>query len=231
MTQSHLVQTSPTQSQVVPIPFINESMRLMLHRLAVGVAATVAIACQAEVPTPLPTVAVSPVPVVGTVTLANGDVVYHSARFGFHFTYPADQFVAIEDTDSSPEVEAVGAIQIWTTQHDRAIKAGEYEGGAEYPANVSVTVQPNPSRLPLKDWVQQTDWLTGTRDITETPVAGQAAIAFQSSGLYEQENVALVSPDGTSVVLITLNKTNYSNNDVPYQAVYQQIVSSLAFDQ
>lgn len=228
MTQSHLVQTQPNQSPVVPIRFINESMRLMLHRLAVGVAATVAIACQAE-PKPLPTVAISPIPVVGTATLATGEAIYHNARFGFHFTYPADRFVAIEATDYPPDVEAVGAIQIWTTQHDRAIKAGEYEGGTEYPANVSVTVQPNPNRLPLKDWVQQTDWLTGTRDITETTVAGQSAIAFQSSGLYEQENVALVSPDAAAIILITLNKTN-NNNDVPYQAVYQQIVASLAFD-
>lgn len=231
MTQYHLIQARPAQSEAVPIKFISESVRLMLHRLAVGVAATVAIACQAQVSTPLPTVAVSPKPLIAMAPLPSGAALYHSDRLGLQFSYVADQFVVIENSIPAPDVTVLGVIQVWTAAHDQAIQAGAYEGGTEYPANVSVTVLPNPKRLSLTDWIQQTDWFVAPHDSTATTAASQPAIAFQSSGLYDQEHVALADPDGTAIVLVTLNKTGYRENDVPYQAVYQQIVASLAFDQ
>ena len=94
MTQYHLIQARPAQAEAVPIKFISESMRLMLHRLAVGVAATVAIACQAEVSAPLPTVNVSPRPVIATATLPWGEALYHRDRFGLHFSAVYEQIVS-----------------------------------------------------------------------------------------------------------------------------------------
>jgi len=229
MTQYHLAQAKPVQSKAPAISVVSESTRLMLHRLAVGIVATVAIACQAEAPSALPTVAVSPTPVVKTATLPSGNATYQSDRFGFHFTYAADQFVAKAETDLEPDVVALEAIQLWTTKHDQEINAGAYEGGTEYPANVSVTVQPASNRLSLQDWVQQSNWFSESRNIKETTIAGQAAIAFQSSGLYEADHVALATPDGAAIVLVTFNKINDDAGN-PYQALFEQIVSSLAFD-
>ncbi len=94
MTQYHLIQARPDQSEAVPIKFISESMRLMLHRLAVGVAATVAIACQAQVSAPLPTVAVSPRPVIAMATLPSGKALYPSDRLGLDFSAVYEQIVS-----------------------------------------------------------------------------------------------------------------------------------------
>lgn len=229
MTQYHLARTKPVPSKTAAISVVNESTRLMLHRLAVGIVATVAIACQAEAPSPLPTVAVSPTPAVETATLPSGNATYQSDRFGFNFTYAADQFVAKAETNLGPDVVALEAIQLWTTKHDQEINAGAYEGGTEYPANVSVTVQPASNGLTLQDWVQQSDWFSESRNIKETTLAGQAAIAFQSSGLYEADHVALATPDGAAIVLVTLNKINDDAGN-PYQTLFEQIVSSLAFN-
>ena len=94
MTQYHLIQARPAQREAVPIKFISESMRLMAHRLAVGVAATVAIACQAQVSAPLPTVAVSPRPAIAVATLPSGEVLYHRDRFGLDFSAVYQQIVS-----------------------------------------------------------------------------------------------------------------------------------------
>ncbi len=229
MTQYHVAQAKLVQSEAPVIIVVSESTRLMLHRLAVGIVATVAIACQAESPTALPTVAVSSAPIVETATIPSGNATYQSDRFGFHFTYADDQFVAKAETDLGPDVVALEAIQIWTTEHDQEINAGDYEGGTEYPANVSITVQPAPNGLTLQDCVQQSDWFSESRNIKETTVAGQAAIAFQSSGLYEADHVALATPDGAAIVLVTLNKINDDAGN-PYQTLFEQIVSSLTFN-
>ena len=94
MTQYHLIQARPAQLEAVPIKFISESMRLMAHRLAVGVAATVAIACQAQVSAPLPTVAVSPRPVIAMATLPSNEAVYHRDRFRLDFSAVYQQIVS-----------------------------------------------------------------------------------------------------------------------------------------
>jgi len=94
MTQYHLIQARPAQAEAVPIKFISESMRLMLHRLAVGVAATVAIAFQAQVSAPLPTVAVSPRPVIAMATLPSNEAVYHRDRFRLDFSAVYQQIVS-----------------------------------------------------------------------------------------------------------------------------------------
>ena len=60
-------------------------------------------------------------------------------------------------------------------------------------------------------------------------VAGQRAIAFQSSGLYENEHVVFASPDGSQIVTVTFSKINYGDRDAIYQKAFEQVRNSFTF--
>ncbi len=211
-------------------PNANSPARLTLNRLGLGLLITAAVSCQVQSPPGSPPMGTrTPTEQSSPVAAAPDSGVYRSDRFGFQFAYPADQFVAKGETEFPPEVLAREAVQIWTLEHDRAIQAGEYEGGTEYPANVSVTVQPNPDRLSATDWIAQSDWFTDVRDIQEQTVAGQRAIAFRSSGLYDMEQVLVPTPNGKHWVLITLNQVGDGDSDARYRQVYDRAIASLTF--
>lgn len=155
---------------------------------------------------------------------------YRSDRFHFRFSYSPKDFV-IDHKISTPRnnVDApLAAIDIWTKQHAQKIRAGAYEGGTEYPANVQVAVYNNPRKLPLQKWVQQSNQFTGSRDFKPAKIAGRTGIKFQSSGLYENENVVFVSPKDSRIIVVSLSK-NGTNNDAIYRRAYQQVVNSFAF--
>lgn len=94
MTQYQLVQTRPAQSKaaltkiandkIANDKIANDSLRLMLYRLAVGVAATMAIACQAQSSSTLPKVVVSSTLVAETATVPSDYSTYQGDRSGFH---------------------------------------------------------------------------------------------------------------------------------------------------
>lgn len=155
---------------------------------------------------------------------------YRSDRFGFRFSYSPKDFV-IDGRISTPRNNVDGpliAIDIWTKQHAQKIREGAYEGGTEYPANVQVAVYNNPRKLPLQKWVQQSNQFTASRDFKPARIARQTGIKFQSSGLYEQENVVFNSPKDSRIILVSLSK-NGSNNDAIYRRAYQQVVNSFTF--
>ncbi|GAB4477327.1 MAG: hypothetical protein OHK0037_39250 [Elainellaceae cyanobacterium] len=211
-------------------PNADSPTRLALHRLSLGLLITAAVSCQVQSPLVSPPAEPeTPTEQSSPVVAAPDSGVYRSDRFGFQFAYPADQFVAHGETKFPPEVVAREAVQIWTLEHDRAIQAGEYEGGTEYPANVSVTVQPNPDGLSATDWIAQSDWFTGVRDIQDATVAGQQAIAFRSSGLYDMEQVLVPTPDGKNWVLITLNQVGTGESDAQYRQAYELAIATLTF--
>lgn len=211
-------------------PTPNSPTRLALHRLCLGLLITAAVSCQVQSPLVSPPAEPeTPTEQSSPVAAAPDSGLYRSDRFGFQFAYPADQFVAKGETEFPPEVVAREAVQIWTIEHDRAIQAGEYDGGTEYPANVSVTVQPNPDKLSATDWIAQSDWFTDVRDIQEQTVAGQRAIAFRSSGLYDMEQVLVPTPDGKHWVLITLNQVDGGESDALYRQAYDRAIASLTF--
>ncbi|QKD81129.1 hypothetical protein HPC62_02115 [Thermoleptolyngbya sichuanensis A183] len=211
-------------------PNPQSSARLALHRFSLGLLVVAAVSCQVQSPpVPPPGGTGTPTGQPSPISAAPESGLYRSDRFGFQFAYPADQFVAHGETEFPPEVVAREAVQIWTIDHDRAIQAGEYEGGTEYPANVSVTVQPNPEGLSATDWIAQSDWFTDVREVQEVTVAGQQAIAFRSSGLYDMEQVLVPTPDGKNWVLITLNQVGTGESDAQYRQAYDRAIATLRF--
>ncbi|MBD2449606.1 hypothetical protein H6G76_21030 [Nostoc sp. FACHB-152] len=162
--------------------------------------------------------------------VAQNQGTYRSDRYHFRFSYSPKDFI-IDNQISTPRnnIDApLAAIDIWTKQHAQKIRAGAYEGGTEYPANVQVAVYNNPRKLSLQKWIQQSNQFTVSRDFKPGRIAGQTGLKFQSSGLYEHENVAFISPKDSRIIVVSLAK-NGSNNDAIYRKVYQQVVNSFAF--
>ncbi|MBF2004015.1 MAG: hypothetical protein IGS49_00680 [Chlorogloeopsis fritschii C42_A2020_084] len=211
--------------------------KLVLHSVALGLVVAGAIACQPE----SPIVSSSPASAASNREVSQSKpstpkpvpqnkAIYKSDRFGFQFSYPSNIFVVDDKTKIPSSNNApLAAIQIWTQEHAKKIGSGAYEGGTEYPANVSVTVANNPQKLPLQKWVKQSNQFGVTRAFKDTKIAGQNAIAFQSSGLYENEHVVFTSPNGSNIIVITFGKTGYGNNDAIYQKAFDQVVNSFTF--
>ncbi|MBU7586134.1 MAG: hypothetical protein KAF91_25250 [Nostoc sp. TH1S01] len=163
--------------------------------------------------------------------VAQDQAIYRSDRFRFRFSYSTKDFV-IDNKISTPRNNVdspLAAIDIWTQQHGQKIRAGAYEGGTEYPANVQVTVYNNPRKFSLQKWIKQSNEFTGSRDFKSAKIAGQTGVKFQSSGLYENENVAFINPKDSRIIVVSLSKTGYGNNDAIYRRAYQQVVNSFTF--
>ncbi|MEP0981025.1 hypothetical protein [Leptolyngbya sp. FACHB-17] len=149
--------------------------------------------------------------------------VYRNDRLGFEFRYPEKDFVVDPSTKVPPtEADKIATIEIWTKERYQKLKAGAYEGGTEYPANVQVAVYQNSKKLDLQNWIQQNNRFAAPQQFRTTTISGQTGIAFQSSGLYEHEHIAFQSDD--EITLVTLSKTGYGNNDAAYRTAFDQII-------
>ncbi|WP_315790270.1 hypothetical protein [Fischerella sp. JS2] len=198
----------------------------VLHPVVLGLIITTTIACQSQ---SLPKVTSSETPLPAT-KIVSQQAIYQSDRYGFQFSYSPKDFVVDEKTNKpSSKDNLLTTIDIWTQQHAKKIRSGAYEGGTEYPTNVSVRVYRNPQKLPLHKWVQQSNQFGITRDFKNTKIAGKNAIAFQSSGLYENENIVFPSPRSTDIIVIQFAKINYGNNDAIYKKVFEQVVNTFTF--
>jgi len=193
------------------------------------------LACQSTISSPPTTQAIAQetlaVEQSSSKSVSQKQGAYRSDRFNFRFNYSPKDFV-IDNKISTPRnnVDApLVAVDIWTKQHAQKIRAGAYEGGTEYPANVQVAVYNNPQKISLQKWIQQSNKFTGGRDFKAAKIAGQTGVKFQSSGLYEHENVAFISPKDSRIIVVSLSKTGYGNNDAIYRRAYQQVVNSFAF--
>ncbi|MDL5056234.1 hypothetical protein [Geitlerinema calcuttense] len=205
---------------------MNTQTQSLVRFLLFSLVAASAIACQPEEPianTP-------PVHSPGN-SISDGRGIYQSDRFDFQFSYPSDEFT-IDETLTAPNngaASSLATVDIWTKEHAQKIKSGAYEGGAEYPANVSITVSENPQNLSLRAWVEQSNQFSITRDFQDTTVAGQSAIAFQSSGLYENDHLVFANPDRSEIVTVTFSKIDYGNHDATYQKAFEQVKRSFTF--
>ncbi|WP_348245383.1 hypothetical protein [Leptolyngbya sp. DQ-M1] len=164
-----------------------------------------------------------PIVVSSPTSVSSTQNVYRNDRLRFEFRYPEKDFVVDPLTKSPPtEADAIATVEVWTKEHYQKLKAGAYEGGTEYPANVQVAVYQNPKKLDLQNWVQQNDRFAAPQQFKTTTIVGQTGIAFQSSGLYEHEHIAFQSDD--EITLITLSKTGHGNNDATYRTAFDQII-------
>lgn len=203
----------------------------ILHPIMMGLLAVVTIACKTEMNFSLTNPATAEVVSLEKSTpkpARKEHSIYKSDRFGFQFSYSLRDFV-IDNKITTPNNNVnspLTAIDIWTRKHAEKIRAGEYEGGTEYPANVRVSVYNNRSKLPLQKWIQKNNEFSATREFKTAKIAGQTGLKFKSSGLYENEHIAFINPKDSRIIAITISKTGYGNNDAIYERAYQQVVNS-----
>lgn len=151
--------------------------------------------------------------------------VYRSAKFGFRFGYPNTYIVDSSKQNQRPKPGQTlqGTIDIWKKNDYQAIKSKNFEGG-EYPPNISIAVHSNSNRLRLSQWKDRLS--IGTRNTRNIKVAGQNALAYASTGLYESDNVVLCSPDGRRAIHLSVGYINASD---PSRQAFQKLVSSFKF--
>jgi hypothetical protein len=162
--------------------------------------------------------------------VAQNQAIYRNTRFGFEFKYLLKDFVVkVAKTTTKNNTSPLAVIDIWTQKHAQEIRAGAYEGGAEYPANVQVIVYRNPQKLRLLQWIEQSKQFVVTSKFKYTKIARQNALQFQSSGLYEHQNLAFVNPKDSNIIVLTISRTG-GNSDATYQRAYEQLVRSFTFN-
>ncbi|HEY9636176.1 MAG TPA: hypothetical protein V6D14_22410 [Coleofasciculaceae cyanobacterium] len=164
---------------------------------------------------------------IRVVFIQNSQTIYQSARSGFRFQYPADYVTESREVPGSSG-SSIEAIDIWTQRDYEGIKARPSQN-PELPPNVSVEAYQNPRRRSLKDWVAQNNRFVSPKNFKSLTVAGQEAIAFDSTGLYEYENVVIPSPNGSTAIVISLAKIGVPENDKAYQPAFEQILSTFQF--
>lgn len=149
------------------------------------------------------------------------DRFYFDQRFGFRFIYPS-RYVIENATDQAPDnekiMDQVEVLEIWR-QADYLNRAHL----SESPPTIRIVVYNNPQQHPLQHWK---DNLSRDNDHTLT-IAGQEAIAYTATGLYESDNVLFASPDGQYIFHL---RGSYLHTDDVIRQTFQDILSSFSFD-
>jgi hypothetical protein len=227
MTQLTPQGTPPTQREELP----QSRFTVFLHRLGLSLAAGLAIACQAQTISPntgaTPLTQASPTvsqsvgqPSATPSTAAQEQLTYTSDR-GFSFQYP-NGFVIQESTEppSSLSAPPITVVDVWS-QSDAAELPSLQNQGTELPANITVSLHPNPDQRDIQGWASSNNWFSSPTGFRNVTVAGEQAIAFQSTGLYESKNIALPTPDGEHIIVIS-----HSQGGEEYPEAFEQIVST-----
>lgn len=152
-------------------------------------------------------------------SLQSRDVFYLSERFGFRLVYPRGY--VIEPTDAAPSKQPnqpLQVLEIWQ-QADFLNRMNL----PETPPTIRISIYDNARRLPLTRWKGE----LSRNDDRALTVAGQQAIAYTSTGLYENDNVLVSSADGRYVFRI---QVGYLNANDRIRQTFQELVSSFTFD-
>lgn len=211
----------------------NRGMRIGLARTLTCLMAVLAIACQAP---PSSTVEATNNPASPdaiaqssdspTQTAQSNSTVYESDRLGFSFGVPNGFTLdnSLESAEIEGEFDFRGHIELWSNADYEDVQAGAYEGGTEYPPNVSITVYNNSEQLSPQSWVEGSNRFLRLGEYSTVTVAGQEAIAFESDGLYRSENIVFSSPNGEDILVIS-----YAEGGEGYEQAFQEIVSTFEF--
>jgi len=156
--------------------------------------------------------------VLPTYSSPSQDVFYLSKQFGFRFVRPSGYAVINATKNLSSQLNApLQVLGIWK-QEDYANRAYLPES----PAIISLSVYSNPRHLPLANWKDQ----LSRNDTHPLMIAGQKAIAYSATGLYESDNVLFSSPDGRYVFHL---KGDYLGASDSNRQTFQDILSSFSF--
>lgn len=217
----------------------------MQRIITFGLLASLLLGCNAQVSNnasspadrpPSNTASSNTAPPGPTNPVANAGQLIYTSVYGFSFTYPEGYTVlsftdpegsvvdASRDRQSPQANDALqGRLELWQQEDYEALQQHGF-AGSEPPPNISIQVYRNLEQRPLKDWkgdLSQED----DRAIT---IAGQPAIAYSSTGLYESDNILLSSPDGELVIRLS---AGYLEADSPIRQDLQAIANSFSFGQ
>ncbi|MBM0743120.1 GUN4 domain-containing protein [Phormidium sp. CLA17] len=147
------------------------------------------------------------------------DVFYLSDRFGFRIVSPRDYTITPSETKPSTQPAIpIEVLELWQ-QADFLNR----DSLPQQPPIISITVYNNNQRLPLTHWKGE----LSRQDDRPLTVAGQNAIAYTSTGLYNSDNVLFGSPDGRYIVRLT---AGYLDAKAPIRQTFQELVSNFSFD-
>lgn len=144
---------------------------------------------------------------------------------GFRFAYPEGYRLdsSVPYREPTPEDPLVQSFELWKAAEYYPGRSAEAGTGTEWPAHISIRLYANPGQKPLESWMGEL--------VTATPqvrtVAGLAALAFPSTGLYEYDNVVVATPDGDHVVHL---QVGYLDGADPMRQAFQTVVGTLVFD-
>ncbi len=145
------------------------------------------------------------------------DIFYLSDRFGFRLVAPSDYIITPSETKPATP-DPLDVLELWQ-QADFVNRTSL----PETPPIISFTVYNNAKRLPLTQWKGE----LSRKDDRPLTVAGQAAIAYTSTGLYESDNVLFSSPDGRYVFRLT---AGYIDAKAPIRQTFRDVLASFTFD-
>jgi hypothetical protein len=99
---------------------------------------------------------------------------------------------------------------------------------SEGPPAISVIVVPNPENLSLEEWVRTKSisnfYLSPDKKLAATTVAGEPAVRYSHTGLYESDAVAVVHAGSTY-----LFSAGWAQANDPIRAYFLNLVSSVQF--
>jgi hypothetical protein len=158
-------------------------------------------------------------PTASSAPVQQRDVFYFSDRFGFRLVSPSGYILTPGTIKPAPRPPVpLEVLELW-----QQVDFPNRDSLPETPPIISITVHSNSRRLPLNQWKGE----LSRKDDRPMRVAGQPAIAYTSTGLYEYDNVLVGSPDGRYVFRLTVG---YMDAKAPIRKVFQELVSSFTFD-
>jgi hypothetical protein len=213
---------------------LNPNKSHILNKLLVSSASVIVLATAALTTTAVPGFSATKTNIEAQTNskvnlIAQNSGNYRNSTFRLKFNYSGQEFVLNPLTTKPSSNLNLLVLDFWTKKHAQKIKSGAYQEGAEYPANAQVRIYYNPRKLSLQNWVKQSQDFAAPKKFSNVKIAGQNAIQFESSGLYEHKNVALVNPKNSHIIVVSLAQFGSGNDDAAYRRVYQQVINSLGF--
>lgn len=146
-----------------------------------------------------------------TVSPAQSETLYINEQFGFQFNTPTSYVI-----DSIEDAATGGHISILRQE----------DVGTPEPPLIYISIQENPNQLSLASFRdQEINPLMGTEH-PNTTVAGQPALDFESTGLYEMRNLLLSTPDGRYIIHLNVSYLESPSEVDPLWQAGKRIVAS-----
>lgn len=145
--------------------------------------------------------------------------VYTSNTGGLSFKYPSNY--KVEARSDAYEGEPISVM----TLIDEKIVVPEQSDG---PTAISIIVLPNTKKLPLDAWVKTKSIsnfnLSPDKKLSSTTVAGESAISYTHTGLYESDAVAVTHGDK-----IYLFSVGWADSTAVIRTDFQKLLQSVTF--